>query len=55
MSFEFVAVGNWWSEYRCTECGKHVVVNDEDSKPKACPHCGAPDHVPAQRIEGNHD
>ncbi len=41
MSFEFVAVGNWWSEYRCTECDKHVVVHDDGDQPKACPHCGA--------------
>lgn len=52
MSFEFVAVGNRWSAYRCTECGEHVVVQDEDAMPKACPYCGVPANESLQRIEG---
>lgn len=37
--FEFVAIGNWWSEYRCKLCGEHVVVH-ADSDTKTSPEHG---------------
>lgn len=27
--FEFVSVGNWFSEYRCKQCRTIVVVHDD--------------------------
>jgi predicted RNA-binding Zn-ribbon protein involved in translation (DUF1610 family) len=28
--FEFVEIGNTYSEYRCRHCGENVIVNMED-------------------------
>jgi DNA-directed RNA polymerase subunit RPC12/RpoP len=32
--FKFVDIGNTWSEYKCEQCGKNVVIDMED-----------PDHI----------
>lgn len=45
----FVEVGNWYSEYKCPHCKKHVVTQDDGDPPynsiigfKNCPHCKEP-------------
>ena len=40
-TFTCVEVGNWYSEYECSHCQGHTVVDDEDATPKTCPKCGA--------------
>lgn len=31
--FEVVEVGNWYTEYRCRQCGQNVVVSDDCDHP----------------------
>lgn len=43
--FEFVSVGNWFSEYRCKHCRKVVVVSDDSddaTKPERWHECPGP-------------
>ncbi len=40
-AFKCIEVGNWYSEYECSQCKARIVVHDEDPTPTKCPECGA--------------
>ncbi len=44
MKYELIEVGNWYSEYQCSNCDAKKVINDDADKRindcKACWNCG---------------